>query len=231
MYAIARKFAAINVTTDDRKTDDGPIYSHVIFQPARDLTIGDGSHDGYPGGIPSSTEVHGTGGDDEIDHFVVGIGQNLYGFAGDDEITAGYADDRIFGGLGDDTIYANAGDDVVVGDDGNDFLYGEAGNDSIHAGDGADHISGGIDDDFIFLIDDGDVDIVYFLAGDGHDVIDNFELGTDQVALGNFGFTSFDQIDALITYSADQALLDLGNGDTIIFTGLDGSLGAEDFVF
>lgn len=196
-----------------------------------DLTDGEDSHDGYPGGRPSSTEVHGTGGDDDIDHFQVGIAQHIYGFAGDDQIIAGYADDTIFGGLGDDSIYANAGDDVAVGGDGNDFIAGEAGNDTLHAGDGADQIYGGQDDDFIFLVDDGDVDIIYFQQGDDNDVIDNFELGVDQVSLGNFDFNSFDDVSGLITYSGDQALLDLGNGDTIIFTGLDGPLTGADFIF
>ncbi|WJY22324.1 hypothetical protein QTA57_04030 [Fontisubflavum oceani] len=195
------------------------------------LAIPDGNHDGYPGGKPSSTEVHGTGDDDEIDHFHVGIGQSLYGFAGDDTIIAGYADDKVFGGLGDDEIYANAGDDVAVGGEGDDFIAGEDGNDSLHAGDGIDMLYGGQDDDFIFLTDDGDVDTVLFQQGDGNDVIDNFELGIDQVSLGNFGFASFDEIEGLITYSGDQALLDLGNGDTIIFTNLDGPLGAADFIF
>jgi Ca2+-binding RTX toxin-like protein len=218
--------------------EDGPTFSDPVNYnfsrsraPSNDLTIGEDAHDGYPGGIPSSTEVHGTGGDDNIDHFEVGIAQRIYGFAGDDNITAGYSDDTIFGGLGDDTILANAGDDVAVGGDGDDFILGGAGNDSLHTGEGADQVFGGQGDDFVFLVDDGQVDNIYFNAGDDFDVIDNFELGVDQVNLGNFGFNSFAEIEALITYSGDQAMLSLGNGDTIIFTGLDGTLSESDFVF
>ncbi|MEO1138481.1 MAG: hypothetical protein AAFW87_03400 [Pseudomonadota bacterium] len=195
-----------------------------------DLAIPDGSHDGYPGGRTSSTEVHGTGDDDEIDHFMGGYGQNIYGFAGNDTITAGYADDKVFGGLGDDEIYANAGNDVVVGDVGDDLLFGQDGDDSIHAGDGMDSMSGGNGDDFIFLTDDGQTDTIYFVAGEDQDVIDNFELGIDKVALANFGISSFAELEGMITYSGDQAMIDFGGGDVLIFTDLDGPLGANDFL-
>ena len=201
-----------------------------------DYTSGD--DDGYPGGATSSSEeVWGTGGDDAgvnaIDHFEVGIAQTIYGFGGDDEITAGYNDDLIFGGIGNDEIYANAGDDTAVGGDGDDFILGQDGNDDLHAGEGADILMGGADNDTIYLIDDGDVDRILFNQGDDQDIVDNFELGVDKIGLGNFGFEDFDDVSGLITYNVagDQALLSLGGGDQIIFTGLDGLLSAGDFEF
>lgn len=198
-----------------------------------DLTDGDDSHDGDPGGWKASdVDVFGSKGDDDIDHFEVGFAQTFYGFAGDDEITAGYNDDVVFGGIGNDNIYLNAGDDIGIGDDGDDFILGQDGNDEIHTGDGADQVIGGADNDTIFLVDDGDVDTIYFTQGDGQDVVDNFELGCDQISLGApFGLTEFAEIEALISYSGDQALLDLGGGDSIVFTQLDGMLTAEDFGF
>ncbi len=184
-----------------------------------------------PGGIPSETEVYGTNGADDIDHEGVNIAQEIYSFDGDDTIGAGSNDDTIFSGLGDDTIMAWAGDDLAVGGEGDDFIDGNAGNDTIHAGEGADQIFGGSDDDLIFLVDDGDEDIIYFSQGHGNDVVDNFEQGVDKMALGGYGFSSFDDIDDMITYSGDQAMLDLGGGDSIIFTKLDGPLDASDFIF
>ena len=147
--------------------------------------------------------------------------------------SAGTADDAVFGGLGNDTIFANSGDDVVVGGDGDDLLVAESGQDSVHTGDGADQVFAGAGDDFIFLTDDGQTDTVYYLAGDGHDVIDNFEHGVDQVGIGDFGVTGFADISGLITYNADgsQAQIDLGGGDMITFTGLEAELQASDFVF
>ncbi|QFT91370.1 Serralysin B precursor [Roseovarius sp. THAF9] len=196
-----------------------------------DFTDGEDSHDGAPGGRVLPSEVHGTGEDDHIFHVYVDEAQKLYGFAGNDTIESGAGNDSVFGGLGNDVIIANGGDDVIVGGEGDDNLYGEAGNDSIHTGDGADIVFGGTGDDFIYLTDDGDVDTVYFIQGNGNDVIDNFETGIDQVGISGFGFTSFADIEALITYSGDQALIDLGNGDTIIFTGLEAPLAADDFIF
>lgn len=184
-----------------------------------------------PGGIPSPTEVYGSNGDDDIDHEGVNVGQEIYSFAGDDTVRAGSGDDTIFSGLGDDTIMAWAGDDLAVGGEGNDFIDGNAGNDTIHAGEGEDQIFGGADDDLIFLVDDGDEDIIYFNQSHGNDVIDNFEHGIDKVGLGGFGFTSFDDIDDMLVYIGDQAMLDLGGGDSIIFTQLEGPLTADDFIF
>ncbi|MBF9030202.1 hypothetical protein HKCCE3408_07330 [Rhodobacterales bacterium HKCCE3408] len=196
-----------------------------------DLTDGEDSHDGYPGGFPSSTEVHGTRDDDDIDHFAVGIAQEIYGFAGNDTIWAGTSDDSIFGGIGDDEIYGGEGDDLVVGQDGDDFLFGDAGNDSLHAGDGADGLYGFGGNDWIFLTDDGDVDTIYFNVGDDADVIDNFEHGVDKVYLANLGVSAFG--DLTIVYNADgtQAQIDFGGGDMLTFTGLEQALEAGDFLF
>lgn len=216
-------------STKTRDSDEFSFHGHSPLPDA--FTDGEDSHDGAPGGRVLPGEVHGTGEDDHIFHVYVEDAQKLYGFAGNDTIESGSGNDTVFGGLGNDVIIANGGNDVVVGGEGDDNLYGEAGNDSIHAGDGEDTIFGGAGDDFIFLVDDGDVDFVGFFQGNGNDVIDNFETGIDQIGIGGFGFTSFADISGLITYSGDQALIDFGNGDTIIFTGLEAPLAADDFVF
>ena len=199
-----------------------------------DKLSGTQADDGFPGGAtPSSTEVWGTGDDDVIDHFQVGFAQTLYGFGGDDDITAGYNDDIIFGGIGNDEVYANAGDDIVLGQDGDDFLLGQDGDDELHAGDGADTVMGNDDDDTIFLVDDGDQDVILFGQGDDQDIVDNFELGIDKIQPANFGLTEFADVAPLISYNqaGDQALIDFGGGDQMIFTNLDGPLGAGDFLF
>lgn len=200
-----------------------------------DFTADPDGHDGHPGGyFPNTGNVYGHEGSDTWNHFGYGHSETFYGFAGDDDITAGYADDVVFGGIGNDEIDLNAGNDIGVGDEGDDLIIGMAGNDDLHAGEGADSLFGGRDDDRIFLEDDGDVDQIYFLLGDDNDVIDNFELGVDVMNLdAAFGFNSFAEIDALMSYNqaGDQAHLDLGGGDSIVFTNLDGALTEADFLF
>ena len=202
------------------------------WEPADDFSNGD--NDGAPGGrSPSRDEIWGTGDEDIIDETSNDDAQKIYGFAGDDDIQAGGGNDTAYGGLGDDIVQGGGGDDTVVGDDGDDNLLGNSGNDDLHAGHGADVLIGGWHDDTIYLIDDALQDSILFEDGDGNDIVDNFELGVDKVFLSGFGFGNFAEIDALITYNidGDQALLDLGGGDSMIFTKLDGSLTATDFGF
>ncbi len=224
-----KSIAPLSVATTDLFTAPPSPEFSVLEPSTRGFTAGEDAHDGYPGGKVSSVEVHGTGADDDIDHSGAFIGQAIYGFAGDDTIYSSALDDKVFGGLGNDTVYAGDGADILVGGEGDDFLAGDAGEDEIHTGDGADTAWGGADDDFIFLTDDNQTDTILYAAGDGADVVDGFETGVDEVHLTGAG-QSFDALD--ITYNADgtQALLDLGGGDQIIFTGLDGNLTAADFV-
>jgi Ca2+-binding RTX toxin-like protein len=196
------KFTAKQTTT----------YSLYESATVRGFTAGDDAHDGYPGWTPEPPEVHGDGGNDVIDLSKIAFDLKIYGFAGNDEIYAGFGEDLVVGGLGNDSLYGNGGFDTLVGGDGNDFLSGGADDDHLHAGDGLDQINGGTGDDFIFLTDDDQTDLILFNPGDGMDVIDGFETGVDKISLSLFG------------------LSDLGGGDAIIFTGLDGPLGWEDFL-
>ncbi len=233
---MTNKFATHTTTTDTKEDSFVSLKGRLFSLDRADagidtFTDGEDSHDGYPGGLPTATHYHGTAGGDDIKMLDIAFDQQIYGFAGDDTILAGHGDDLIVGGLGNDQIMGNGGRDTVVGGEGNDLMDGGLEDDELHAGDGEDSVSGGAGDDFIFLTDDDQRDEIGFIAGHGVDVIDGFETGVDQVRLQSYGFETFNEINALITYNDDnQALLDLGGGDMLIFTGLDGPLGWEDFI-
>jgi Ca2+-binding RTX toxin-like protein len=56
-------------------------------------------------------------------------GTYLFGYGGNDTISAGSGNDFIFGGLGNDTLSGNNGNDELSGQDGNDTLHGGSGSD------------------------------------------------------------------------------------------------------
>ena len=75
---------------------------------------------------------------------------SILGLGGDDELAGRSGADLLLGGAGADMLFGGNGDDVLVGGDGNDSLTGEDG-----------------DDFFVF----------YGIAGEGVDVINNFNTG------------------------------------------------------
>lgn len=82
----------------------------------------------------------------------------IYGYGGDDNITAGDGNNVVYGGDGNDGIlggndsdlfYGEAGNDNLNGGNGNDFLFGGDGNDTLQGGNGADMLYGGDGDDIL----------------------------------------------------------------------------------
>ncbi len=66
------------------------------------------------------------------------MGEYLFGYAGDDTLSAKEGNDTLNGGDGKDWLIGDAGNDTLYGDAGNDGLIGGAGNDSIDGGVGID---------------------------------------------------------------------------------------------
>ena len=99
-----------------------------------------------------------------IDASAVTHSLEIYGSTLANQITGTEQDDYIDGGAGNDTLYGNDGNDTLVGGVGNDVLYGGVGNDSLWGGKGTDTLYGGDDED-----------IFVYAAGDGKDIIANFE--------------------------------------------------------
>lgn len=89
-----------------------------------------------------------------------GLAEAIFGYGGDDKITAGLGDDDIYGGSGHDFVRAGAGNDLIDGGAGNDVLDGQA---------GGDRMAGGEGDDVYYI--DSAADIVTEGANGGNDKV------------------------------------------------------------
>ena len=144
----------------------------------------------------------GTAGADTID--LNGLNKTIYlGLAGNDTIRGAGGNDTIRGGIGNDIISGDvdslsfktfsidrligeAGDDTISGLGGDDFLYGGAGADNLFGGNGNDFLAGGSGRDTFHFRYSTDR---FTTESWGNDVISDFVVGTDKIALefGPFG--------------------------------------------
>lgn len=172
-----------------------------------DQINGNGGHDYLEGNAGNDTIAGGS----LSDYIDGGVGNDLlYGNGGGDEILGGAGDDGLYGssatdylngGAGNDTLYGNGGRDTLIGGRGDDLIYGGScpdhilggeGDDIIYANganNGSDYIDSGAGDDIIWL-GHGDADVV-LSAGDGFDVINNFQLGQTSLIVSDVSALSF----------------------------------------
>ena len=121
------------------------------------------------------------------------------------------------GGGGDDFLNGAHGDDILIGGDGQDILFGRDGEDRLIGQKGDDILTGG-----------GKRDVFVFAAGDGTDIVQDFQNGLDVLRF-NGGLTADDLTFADV--GAHQRI-ELASGDSILLIGLAGvELGAEDLSF
>ena len=204
-------------------------------------------------GIPLSAAdgiVDGTSGNDTMDVGFVdvqgdqidgadGLNDEIYGYDGDDSITAGDGADLVYGGLGNDTVFGGDGNDSLFGGDGDDSLTGGAGHDSLEGGAGNDTLISGDDESTLIgglgndqLIGGSGFDILG--GGDGDDLLDG---GADNDVLD--GGAGLDTLyggtgDDLLLGEAGNDSLFGGDGDDIVDGGdgadiLYGGAGADTF--
>lgn len=115
--------------------------------------------------------IHGQGGNDTI---TTAAGNDVvYGGSGADTISTGKGQDQLYGGSGNDKLYAGADNDRLDGGSGNDVLDGGAGDDNLSGGTGNDTMAGGSGSDFFTVT-----------LSSGTDLITDFTLGQDAIALG-----------------------------------------------
>jgi CSLREA domain-containing protein len=95
--------------------------------------------------------------------FTIAVGRNWSGGNGNDSQNGTAGRDRLNGNNGRDTLNGGAGDDSLSGGNGDDLLRGGLGNDIINGGLGADR--------FVLA------------SGEGTDTIQDFQNGTDKIAL------------------------------------------------
>jgi Ca2+-binding RTX toxin-like protein len=102
-------------------------------------------------------------------------------------------DDRIIGSGSDDRLWAGAGDDVLQGRGGDDRLEGWRGDDTLVGGGGS--------------------DLFVFKAGDGHDVVRDFDAsggGNNQDYIGVESLNDFD-----IVKDGNNTVIEFESGDTL----------------
>ncbi len=162
----------------------------------------------------------GTSGDDAINGsanndiiFALAGNDTIYSGDGYDVIAAGAGNDMAYGGNGDDRVYGERGDDMLWGDAGNDAVYGGAGNDTLQGGTGNDFLKGGDGvDRFVFNPN---------RAGEGHDVIADFALGTDKIVLSTADVLA--STPGLLALSGDTAAFETTDLDASELWGLSAS--------
>lgn len=214
-------------------------------QGGKDVLDGGSGDDLLFGGTWRDTLVGGLG----EDRLKGGYGHDaLYGGEGDDRLAAGNGHDTAYGGNGNDVLYGGIGndhlegglqDDRLFGGNGNDVLYGGLGDDTLSAGKWADTLYGGAGSDTLIgggghdvfvLTEDFRVDHIKDFAANDAEKVD--VSGVEQLA-------SFEDIVDMLTESTDgDAVIDLGDGNRIVFQGYsaedfgeDEDISADDFLF
>lgn len=199
---------------------DDPFYLNAIGIPMPDGTVegtaGDDTIDGSYTGDPDGDMVDG---DDAI---LAGDTVNddlIYGYAGNDDITAGDGNDEVYGGTGNDTL---------DGGDGNDTLFGGTGDDTftVSADDDTTTITGGED------LGNGDNDAIDFSDGSTNQGVTVTATGAEEGTFtfdGSAGVGSYSEIEEIsgtfyddtINLSADNTgvSIDANQGDDVITTG------------
>jgi Ca2+-binding RTX toxin-like protein len=189
--------------------------------------------------------IFGGGGDDTIDggagsdFIVTGRGNDLLlGGDGNDRIFAGFGEDTIQAGAGNDVVDGSLGDDTLTGGDGNDLLFGgvgndvlvgENGNDVLRGGDGSDILIGAEGDDV--LIGGAGADVFVITDTGSTDLV--FDFGaSDVIALGAFGFMSFEEVLANSVEFGNDVIITLDTDDRLRIQGVQlRDLEASDFNF
>lgn len=168
---------------------------------------------------------------------LVGLGgaDTLSGGGGRDRLLGGKGHDALKGGTGRDTLLGGAGHDYLEDYHGNGLLKGGNGRDTMSAGDGNDRLIGGGGADSLnagegddILRGGGGADVFVFARDHGHDVIDDFQMGRDQirlVGLGDPGDLAYRDTAAgvEITTSLDNTLL-------LRDVSLEALLGSDSFI-
>ncbi|MDC7267162.1 MULTISPECIES: calcium-binding protein [unclassified Shinella] len=215
---------------------NGGAGNDAVFGGNGNDTIRGGTGDDVIGGGNHADALYGQEGDDTI---YAGAGDDsVKGGEGNDLLFGGAGHDSVFGGEGSDTIQGDVGNDLLKGANGDDVLQGGVGNDKLHGGAGNDALSGGAGNDQLFgnmgadtltggagkdilnggLGNDvlsGGVGIDTFLFGknDGDDIISDFEVGRDAIALSGQTYTVAENENG-------DAVLELSGGGSITLNGI-----------
>ena len=161
----------------------------------------------------------------------------LVGGAGDDTYCVWNATNTIseYAGGGIDTLQSYAARIVLADQVENLQLMwanltgiGNALDNIVMGGTGAQTLDGGAGDDV--LMGGADADRFIISAGNGSDVITDFQVGTDQIQLQGYALYNLAAVLAAMTQVGADTVLALGNGERLVLRNTQvGSFGAADF--
>ncbi|HQT09097.1 MAG TPA: hypothetical protein PK060_17925, partial [Polaromonas sp.] len=138
-----------------------------------------------------------------------GLGDRLYGGAGDDYINANAGDDYLEGNVGNDTLKGGNGQDILLGGTGNDQLDGGAGSDILKGGNGTDTYTLRASDIGVDTIVDSDgLGSIKVIASDSSETI----LGTGVINKLTTSDNTWQSEDKRFTYTTSQE----GDGSTTL---------------
>ncbi len=244
MAAVNADLGAFTFTGGDAAGDTYSGIEGVSGSSFGDQLFGDGN----------ANRLFGQGGND----FIQGRGGNdaIDGGDGDDWLDGGTGGDQIFGGNGTNDIVAygaslaavtadlasftfSGGDatgdtysgiegvsgsgfgDILSGDANANRLFGQGGADTLAGRGGNDYLDGGGANDIFVFTDNGGVD----------SVADFDDFGDDTIQLSIAGVTTFSQVQAAMTQSGADVLIDFATTDIVLTNTTLASMAADDFTF
>ena len=163
------------------------------------------SNDDYLSGFDGSTVLQGGAGNDV---YYINSWRNII----IENVGEGYdtvhtwANYRL--GANIENLFVNAANTWGVGNDGANRIVGGAGSQELFGGGGNDTLTGG-----------AGADVFVMKAGNGNDIITDFEAGNgvgDIVRVGDYGLTSFAQVKALMSQVGSDVVLGIG-GEKVTF--------------
>ncbi|MEH2090858.1 phytase [Nostoc sp.] len=160
----------------------------------------------------SNNNLFGAAGDDNLT-VIEGSRQSLFGGSGNDTLTSNGSNNRLYGGSGDDKLFSNV-NDSLFGGDGDDVLFaGQQGGDRLSGGTGVDQ----------FWIANASLPT-------SKNIVTDFTVGIDKIGLGGIGVTQFNALTLL--QQGDDTIVKIGNAELVSFLGItSNTLTANDFVF
>jgi alkaline phosphatase len=184
-------------------------------------------------GPAGNTNVDGGNGNDTINVVQGGIGNNVFGAAGDDNLQVVEGSNQfLFGGSGKDTLrssgnnnrlYAGSGDDTLYANI-NDYLSGGDGDDVLFAGaGGGNRLTGGIGIDKFYIANAA--------LPTAKNIVTDFTLGTDVIVIGGIS-TATQFTNLTLSQVGGDTLIKVGNTELASLLGITSStLTANNFTF